>query len=122
MKTSVISCFGICLVTLLCHLVIVQRSEIADLKMTLEVSDQKHQIANDQIRDLMYVIRDQSDTKSYEKQSGFVAGLLEGIQNKDNYLTIWHDGYNRGGEVLDMMQDVKPDIIKTIKEVSDDDK
>jgi len=103
MKKTVSICSAICMVTLFGHYVVYSQSRISDLEMTLEISNQKHTIANDQIRDLMYVVRDQSNTNNYEKQSGFVAGLLEGVQKKDHYMTIWHDGYNRGGEVLDMM-------------------
>ena len=103
--------------TLFGHYFLNAESEKAQLRQALDISDQKYDIANDQIRDLMYSIRATSNESGAEKQAGYIAGILDGINREDHHLAIWHDGYNRGNDVqVEMAKFTESGVIQTAKE------
>lgn len=90
---------AIAVLTLMGHYCIYSHSHIKDLEVQLNFADQKEKIDNDQIRDLMDQVRQVNSQQEVIKAQGYVAGILDGIKREDHYMTIWHDGYNRGSEV-----------------------
>lgn len=120
MKTIVVVSV-ICVGTLFGHYYLNAESEKAQLRQALELSDQKYKIANDQIRDLMYSIRATDNESGAEKQAGYIAGVLDGINRQDHHLAIWHDGYNRANDVhAEMVKSMEGEagVIPTVKEDS----
>lgn len=99
MKTIVAIVSAICVTTLFGHYYIASEKEKSQLKQALQLADQKYDIANDQIRDLLYTIQDKNIENSDVKQAGYIAGVLDGMNQRENYMEIWHAGYNRANEV-----------------------
>ena len=89
--------FAFC--TVAAHYSIFEFTQSQRLKFEIELLQKKEKIDNDQIRDLMYSLQDQKSNNEMVKAQGYVAGILDGIKHEDHYMTIWHDGYNRGSEV-----------------------
>jgi len=89
----------IALLTLMGHYCIFSHFQIQDLRTEVSLLLQKESIDKDQIRDLMFEVKNIDDQKEVLKSQGYVSGILDGIKHEDHYMTIWHDGYNRGSEV-----------------------
>lgn len=68
------------------------------IKLIDELDAKSKQIDQDQIRDLLYELQNLKNEKSIFSSASFAAGIIEGINKKDQYDKIWHSGYERGTE------------------------
>lgn len=75
--------------------------EISSLKRELRLAEKSKQIADDQIDELMYMVSNLRNEKDSISTQQFVAGVVDTINNKDYYNSVWHDGYNRGSNVAE---------------------
>jgi len=66
------------------------------INLLQEVEKKSKQIDQEQIRDLMYELQNLKNEKSAFNSASFVAGIIEGMNKKDQYDQIWHSGYERG--------------------------
>ncbi len=104
---------AIAALTLMGYYCLYSHFQVQDMKVQLGFAEQKEKIDNDQIRDLMDAVREKERQQEVVKGQGYVAGILDAIKREDHYMTIWHDGYNRGSEVREQVaeaflkQDVK---------------
>lgn len=82
--------------------------EVSRLRFQLEICEKSKSIANEQIDELMYIVSNLRTEKENVSTQSFVAGVVEAIKDKNHYDAIWHDGYNRGGAVLQYASEIKP--------------
>lgn len=94
-------------VALLGHFCINQSNQIAQLKQNLNLTRESLTIESNQVRDLMYALRQSENEKNSVSTQSFVAGVLDAMQRQDHYQEIWHDGYNRGSEVQLSLDQIK---------------
>jgi hypothetical protein len=66
------------------------------LRDTLSITRATLKISDDQIRDALYEIANHRATSEADQTRWFVAGVVAGITEPDNYRDIWHNGYDRG--------------------------
>ncbi len=89
----------VCVGTLAGHVGIYQHNQIETLKQSATLSDQARRIESDQVRDLMYALRESQGRNEAIAVQSFVAGVVDTLKREPEYQKIWHDGYDRGTEV-----------------------
>jgi len=102
---------AIAILTVVAHYVLISESEKKNLRMALQISHQKERIDNDQIRDLMFSLREEKGNKQVDKAAGFVAGVLDQMNRPTYYDAIWHDGYNRANDVKEQILNLPKTIV-----------
>jgi hypothetical protein len=66
----------------------------------IEIDKRIQKIDRDQIRDLLYDNQKLISENQTTATTNFVSGVIDYMNRKDIYNQIWHDGYNRGNQVL----------------------
>jgi len=79
------------------------------LRFRLEISEKTKSITEDQVNELMYNLYSMKIEKESISSKSYIAGIVDSIKEKDNYSSIWHDGYNRGGMVAKYALEIKED-------------
>lgn len=107
---------AVCATTLAGHMYLYSTHKVETLKQTVELSEKARQIENDQVRDLMFALRESQDKDNVRQTQSYVAGIVDCLQNKDAYQKVWHAGYDRGTEVQMLAQQgVKPEETELTK-------
>lgn len=90
----------LCVSTLFGIYYITSQSEIRMLEQRVELGNKACEIADNQIRDLMYENQKVAQEKESSKTISYVAGAIDAsVQRPDYYREIWHRGYDQGSEV-----------------------
>lgn len=74
--------------------------EVSSLKRELRITEKSKELAEDQIDELMYVVGTLRNEKDVVSTKQFVAGVLEAIDKKEYLSSVWHEGYDRGSNVV----------------------
>lgn len=98
-KKPVYALLGICLASVAIHYYIYSENKVERLESVIEYSDRAREIADDQIRDLMYELKIAKSESEMVGTRNYVSGVVETLSRPEHYEQIWHDGYDRGTEV-----------------------
>lgn len=109
-KKPVYVLFGIGLLSVVAHYYIYSENKIERLESVIEYSDRAREIADDQIRDLMYELKAAKSENEMVATRNYVSGVVETIKRPEHFDQIWHDGYDRGTEVQIMASKVEKEI------------
>lgn len=104
MSKTLVVYVGVAIATLLGHYTLWTQRRISDMEFLLNAADQKEKIQDDQVNELIASLQQANRTNDSYKTEGYVAGMLDVINKPDHYMSIWHNGYDRGSAVqTDMM-------------------
>lgn len=93
-KWLVSICFSV--FVLLAQVIVTQYMLLSNLRTQLEFSRSAHRLATDQISDVMSELDRVRSERDSNNMQQFVAGAVTMIDRRDEFTSIWHDGYSRG--------------------------
>jgi hypothetical protein len=97
--------FGV-FVFLCLQIILYQNGLIGSLKQEIQISNKIKQIDEDQIRDLLYEINKINTDTQTIAVTNYVSGVVDSINKKDYYYEIWHNGFDKGFDNKQMIDDM----------------